>query len=106
MAKEGRNFNDRELASQVRSLCLNEIKAVFEYEPRELIEDESELQPDEIHTMEHINTLFQDENKEMADMKKQLILKMSTSILPRLNELSGPDGGEIPLPIYGGKSKE
>ena len=80
MAKEGRNFNDRELASQVRSLCLNEIKDIFEYKPGSSLNDEP-----------------------MADMKKQLILKMSTSILPRLNELSGTDGEPlqvvVPLPV-------
>ena len=87
----GKNNNDRELASQVRSLCLNEIKAIFEYEV------DTKMTSD--------NESF-DENKHMYEMKKQLILKMSTSILPRLNELSGPDGGEIPIPIYNGKSKD
>ncbi len=85
----GKTHQDRELASQVRSLCLNEIKDIFEYK-----------QPEGI-TSENAEVV-----KQMYEMKKQLILKMSTSILPRLNELSGPDGGEIPLPIYGGKSKE
>lgn len=37
------------------------------------------------------------------DFKKQVILRLAGSILPRLNELSGPDGA--PLPILGGKSK-
>ena len=86
MAQGGKTMNDRELASDVRSLCLNEIKAVFEYNPTS---SKTSLEQD----------------ARMAEMKKQLILKMSTSILPRLNELSGPDGGEIPLPIYGGLSK-
>ena len=90
MANQGRTFNDRELSSQVRSLCLNEIKAVFEYKPDWDTKD----------------TDIQALNGQMQDYKKQLILKMSTSILPRLNELSGPDGGEIPIPIYNGKSKE
>ena len=85
----GKSHQDRELASQVRSLCLNEIKDIFEYK-----------QPEGI-TSENAEVV-----KQMYEMKKQLILRMSTSILPRLNELSGPDGGEIPIPIYGGKSKE
>ena len=85
----GKSHQDRELASEVRSMVLSEIKAVFEYKPYGDEEDADHYK-----------------NKQMADMKKQLILKMSTSILPRLNELSGPDGGEIPIPIYNGKSKE
>ena len=82
----GKSHQDRELASEVRSMVLEEIKAVLEYKPSDT--DDGELV---LH---------------MIALKEQLILKMSTSILPRLNELSGPDGGEIPLPIYGGKSKE
>ena len=81
----GKTHQDRELASQVRSMVLGEIKAVFEYRG---------------------GTETEALDERMAEMKKQLILKMSTSILPRLNELSGPDGGEIPIPIYNGKSKE
>ena len=74
----GKLHQDRELASKVRSMVLEEIKYIFELKKP---------------------TSFE------LDLKKQLILKMSTSILPRLNEVSGPDGGEIPLPIYGSKSK-
>ena len=38
------------------------------------------------------------------DFKKQLILKLASTVLPRINEISGPDGGDIPVPIYGGQS--
>ena len=76
MAKQGRNFNDRELASQVRSLALNEMKYLFELE---------------------------DLTDEEKDMKKQLLLRMSTSLLPRLNELTGLDGEKleviVPIPV-------
>ena len=74
----GKLHQDRELASEVRSLCLNEIKAIFEYNPTS-----------------SKTSLEQDAN--MAEMKKQLILKMSTSILPRLNEITGEDGGAIKI---------
>ena len=90
----GKNQNDRELASKVRSLALNEIKAIFEYVPINELKDTTAD-----------NYSVERQNKEMAEMKKQLLLRMSTTLLPRLNELSGPDGGEIPLPIYGGLSK-
>ena len=36
--------------------------------------------------------------------KKELILRLAGTALPRVNEHSGPDGGEIPLPIYGSRS--
>ena len=81
----GKSHQDRELASQVRSMVLTEIKDIFSYKMHKPLTDE-----------DHV----------IFKLKEQLLLRMSTSILPRLNELSGPDGGEIPLPIYGGKSKE
>jgi len=33
------------------------------------------------------------------EYKKALLLKISTSLLPRLNEHSGPNGGDIPIPL-------
>ena len=72
----GKTHQDRELASEVRSMVLEEIKAVFEYKP-------------DWDTKE---TDIQALNGQMQDYKKQLVLKMSTSILPRLNELTGADG--------------
>lgn len=38
-------------------------------------------------------------NGDDEDFKKQLILKLASTVLPRINEISGPDGGNIPLPI-------
>ena len=86
MAGTGKSFQDRELASKVRTLCLNEIKAIFEYKPVEL----------GLATPE-IAEVAKEMDAHMADMKKQLILKMSTSILPRLNEITGEDGGAIKI---------
>ena len=40
------------------------------------------------------------------DFKKQLLLRLSGSILPRLNEITGADGEALPTPIlnvYGNK---
>ena len=71
-------FNDRKKSGDVRSKVLDCIQLV--------LDDDLEV-------------------NDWSDYKKDLIRRMSTSILPRLNELSGPDGGEIPLPIYGGLSK-
>lgn len=36
------------------------------------------------------------------EAKKELLLKMCTTLLPRLNELTGKDGEALPTPIYGG----
>ena len=33
-----------------------------------------------------------------------ILVKLAGTVLPRLNEHSGPDGGDIPFPIYGGLS--
>ena len=78
----GKSHQDRELASEVRSMVLEEIKAVFEYRG---------------------GTETEALDERMAEMKKQLILKMSTSILPRLNELTGADGEPltviVPSPV-------
>ena len=72
-------FNDRKKSGNVRTKVLDCIQLV--------LDDDLEV-------------------SSWSEYKKDLVRRMSTSILPRLNELSGPDGGEIPLPIYGGKSKE
>lgn len=68
-------YNDLELAGKVRKLALNQI---YEY--------------------------LQDSSEDNKEFKKALLLRMSANLLPRLNEHSGPDGGEIPIPIYGGAS--
>jgi hypothetical protein len=66
--KGGKSFQDRELASQVRSKTLESIKAILEDDPKVA---------------------------EWSDYKKQLILKMSSNILPRLNEHTGADGSAL-----------
>lgn len=63
--QKGKSFNDRELAGEVRTLTLNEIKKAL-------------TGTDE-------------------DFKKQVILKLAGSILPRLNELTGENGGAIQI---------
>jgi hypothetical protein len=63
--QKGRGFNDRELAGEVRTLTLNEIKKAL-------------TGTDE-------------------DFKKQVIIKLAGSILPRLNEVTGENGGAIQL---------
>ena len=75
----GKSFQDRELAAQVRSLALNKIKIILERPTVEMSERDKELHD-------------------------AILVRMSTTILPRLNEHSGPDGGDIPLPIYAGLS--
>lgn len=75
----GKSFQDRELASQVRTLALNKIKVILERPTVEMSEKDKELHD-------------------------AILVRMSTTLLPRLNEHSGPDGGDIPLPIYAGLS--
>lgn len=43
---------------------------------------------------------------ELDEFKKAVILRLAGNVLPRLNEHSGPDGGEIPVPILGGKTQK
>lgn len=61
--QKGKSFNDRELAGEVRTLTLNEIKKAL-------------TGNDEV-------------------FKKQVILKLAGTVLPRLNELTGENGGAI-----------
>jgi len=64
----GKSFQDRELASQVRSLALTEIKKALQGKDKKF--------------------------------KKEILLRLSTSILPRLNEVTGKDGEKLfPTPI-------
>jgi hypothetical protein len=64
----GKSRNDRQLAASVRSLALGEIKKYLE------------------------GTEQGYDNKEM---KQALILKLAPTLLPRLNEHTGEDGGDI-----------
>lgn len=66
----GKSFQDRELAAKVRTKTLNEIHAVLE-------------NPDVA--------------EKWSDYKKALVLKLSASILPRLNEHTGSDGTPLVL---------
>lgn len=61
----GKSFQDRELAAEVRTLTLNEIKKALQGED--------------------------------LDFKKAVLLRLSGSILPRLNEVTGVDGGAIEI---------
>tara|TARA_R100000501_G_C2509058_1_gene41498 strand:+ start:78 stop:329 length:252 start_codon:yes stop_codon:yes gene_type:complete len=49
-------------------------------------------------TLEEIYAVLQGDDEEY---KKALVMKMSTSILPRLNEVSGEGGGTLALTILG-----
>jgi len=69
----GKSFQDRELASKVRTQALNDLYLILTNDKK---------------------------TEKWSDLKRQVLLKMSTSILPRLNEHSGPDGK--PIPILGG----
>ena len=41
-----------------------------------------------------------------SKLYEAILVKLAGTVLPRLNELSGPDGDELfPQPIYAGKSK-
>lgn len=70
----GKSFQDRQLAAEVRSSALKSIKAILNNEP---------------------------EVEEWSDYKKQLLLKMSSSILPRLNEHTGADGEALKITFDG-----
>ena len=68
----------RQLASDVRDLTLKEIKAI-------LCDEKTEVYG--------------------TEFKKQVILKLASNVLPRINEHSGPDGEPMQfVPIYGGAS--
>lgn len=66
----GKSFQDRELASKVRTQALNDLYLILTNDKK---------------------------IEKWSDLKRQVLLKMSTTILPRLNEHSGPDGSPIPL---------
>lgn len=40
--------------------------------------------------------------KKKGRLYEAVLLRLAGSVLPRLNEVSGPDGGDIPIPIYAG----
>lgn len=65
---KGKLFNDRELAAEVRTLTLNEVKKAL-----------------------------QSTKEEELEFKKAVILRLAGSILPRLNEITGEGGGPIQI---------
>ena len=76
----GKSWNDRVLASKVRTKALEDVFAVLNDNPI---------------------------SEKWSQYKKELLRNMSHSLLPRLNELTGEGGKELfPKPIYGGKSKK
>ena len=78
----GKTFQDRVLASEVRSLALGKIKIILE---RPVVEMSSS-------------------DKELHDA---ILIRLSGTILPRLNEHTGEDGEKLfPQPLLGGKSNE
>ena len=72
----GKTYEQRELSKEVRDLALEEI--------RDILKGDIE-----------VNRQF----------RQALILKLAGTVLPRLTEISGPDGGDIPMPILGGITK-
>lgn len=69
--KGGRMFNDRELSGEVRMMALTQIRKALTGKSKK---------------------------KEDVEFRKAILLRLSSSLLPRLNELSGPDGE--PLGIH------
>lgn len=69
--KGGKSFQDRELAAKVRTLALNQVMQVLEGK----------------------------KFKEDQEYHKALLLKLSGTLLPRLNEHSGEDGQRLVLQI-------
>lgn len=77
--KGGKSFQDRELAARVRSLALSQIEEVL---------------------------LNKEEDKELW---KAVILKLSGTVLPRLNEHTGADGEPLVMnfdPAFRGTPSE
>ena len=66
----GKSLNDRILASEVRNLTLKKIKALLEMPEVKMKQDDYELY-------------------------KAVLIKLSGTVLPRLNEHTGEDGGAI-----------
>lgn len=68
----GKSYNDRLLAAAVRTKALQDIQKV--------LDGKSEVE-------------------KWGQFKKQILLNLSKSILPRLNEHTGRDGEDLPVPI-------
>lgn len=78
--RKGKTFQDRELAATVRSLALTKIKVILSKDEKKMNEREREIHD-------------------------ELLLRMSTSLLPRLN--AGRDDNEqlFPTPLCGGTAE-
>jgi hypothetical protein len=76
--KGGKSLNDRQLAASVRTLALGEIKKY----------------------LEGTETGYKNQ-----ELKQAIILKLAPTLLPRLNEHTGEDGGDINVNLtqYGTK---
>ena len=70
--KGGKSFQDRQLAADVRTKALKDILSV--------LNDKKSIES-------------------WSDYKKQLVMKLAGSILPRINEHGGPGGEQIPLVV-------
>jgi len=68
----GKSYNDRVLASEVRTLSLKKIKAILEDENNE---------------------------KYAKSFQEALLLKLAGTVLPRLNEHTGEDGEPLQISI-------
>ncbi len=70
----GKSFQDRELAARVRTRALEQLEMVLDDNP---------------------------EVQNWSEYKKQILSKMSTTILPRLNEHTGEGGEPIKHEVNG-----
>lgn len=49
--------------------------------------------------LDHIEKILSPKYKDKK-YQKELLLRMAPNLLPRLNEHAGPDGKELPVPIF------
>ena len=75
----GKSLQDRKLSAKVRTKALNDIYAVLNADA---------------------------DVESWSDYKKQVVLKLAGTVLPRLNELSGKDGGPIEIDDFSNLSNE
>lgn len=72
----GKSFQDRVLAAEVRREALNNIKLVLKSDKKSAARI-----------------------AKWSEYKKQIVLKLAGTVLPRLNEHTGDDGGPIKVDI-------
>lgn len=72
----GKSFQDRKLAADVRNLALKNIQTALKGDKKS-----------------------RDAVAKWPDYKKQMLLRLASTLLPRLNEVTGDDGGPITLDI-------